>query len=66
MDGIFSGQHPPKLDQCCDSEDAANDPVQDMLVIVDLFSDQQPSEDEHTITDESSDADSQDIGVIMV
>ena len=66
VNGIFLCQHPPELDKGCDGKNAPNHPVQDMLVIIDLFGDEEAPKNEYTIPDKSADPDAEDIGIIMI
>ena len=34
VDNILSPEHPPKLDQRCDGEDATDNPIQEFLMSV--------------------------------
>src|SRR5688572_15222162 len=63
---IFLSPYLPQLYQCRHCKNAADDPVQYMLVVFDLVRYQSAAENEQKVADKSADADACDINVIMI
>src|SRR5215204_4462138 len=65
MMGVFLLNDFVKLDEGRQRKNPTDDPVQDMLVCIDLVRNEPASEDKYQVTDQSSDTNTHDINIIM-